>query len=423
MTTIKRTGLYWFTRDLRLDDMPSLIKLNSVVDRLILVYFDNMSALTPNAFGWPAVGEHRQYFIRQGLDDLQAQLSGLKQHLVVLNGEPETVLPELCAQYNITDIGMTYLDGVYEARHREQLIQRLGHLNWHIITNETLFDEQSLPMALADVDNTFTPWRKKIEGNVAVTTPIDPPSALKPSPAPPAPGIRHDETTVNVAKTWHGGERFGQAQLNYYFEQTENLSRYKETRNGLLGWDFSSKFSAWLAAGMVSPRRVASRIKNYEQQVVKNDSTYWLYFELLWREFFRLQLKKHGRLLFAAGGYKQHTPNSQFDKDMYQAWCEGKTGCDIVDAGMKELNATGFLSNRVRQLCASFFIHELNQHWRYGAAYFEYMLIDYDVASNWGNWLYLAGGGSDPRGQRKFDIQAQTERYDPERAYISHWLR
>ncbi|MBD3584472.1 DASH family cryptochrome [Salinimonas sp. HHU 13199] len=406
-----------------MDDMPSLIKLNSVVDRLILVYFDNMSALTPNAFGWPAVGEHRQQFIRQGLDDLQAQLSALKQHLVISDGEPETILPALCAKYEVTDIGMTCLDGVYETRQREQLIQNLGHINWHIDTKETLFDEHSLPMALADVDNTFTPWRKKIEGNVDVITPTAPPAHLKPSPEHIHAAALPDTSDGSIAKTWYGGERSGLAQLDYYFEETENLSHYKETRNGLMGWDFSSKLSAWLAAGMLSPRRVAYRIKNYEQHVVKNDSTYWLYFELLWREFFRLQLKKHGHLLFAAGGYKKHKPNNNFESDIYQAWCAGKTGCDIVDAGMRQLNATGFLSNRARQLCASFFIHELNQHWRYGAAYFEYMLIDYDVASNWGNWLYLAGGGSDPRGQRKFDIQAQTERYDPDRAYITHWLR
>ena len=418
-----RIGLYWFTRDLRLDDMPSLIKLNSVVDRLILVYCDTMYALSPNAFGWPAVGNHRQKFIRQGLDDLEAQLADLGQHLVVMQGEPESVLPKMVAQYGVTDVAMTRLDGVYELRQREQLIQKLDHVTWHIITTETMFDVRSLPMPLCDVDNTFTPWRKKIEGNVDVVAPVDAPSSLKPPPeqidtsTPPA------ASEISFTKCWHGGERYGQAQLNYYFEQTQNLSRYKETRNGLMGWDFSSKFSAWLAAGMLSPRRVAHRIRNYEQNIVKNDSTYWLYFELLWREFFHLQLKKHGRLLFAAGGYKHHTPNTNFEKDVYEAWCEGKTGCDIVDAGMRQLNATGFLSNRVRQLCASFLIHELNQHWRYGAAYFEYMLIDYDVANNWGNWLYLAGGGSDPRGQRKFDIKAQTERYDPNRRFISHWLQ
>lgn len=422
MVKEQRTGLYWFTRDLRLDDMPALIKLNSVVDSLILVYVFDEQLFKTAEFGWSRMGPHRKQFIEQGLGDLRAQLDDLGQHLLVLNGDTINEIARLCEQYAVSDIGATTLDGVYEQRTLSKIKQKCPLLRWHMQTQETLFGINALPMALESVDNTFTPWRKKIEDVVSPIAPEAVVKSLKP-PVFESNCQQNSEPTAFLTKDWHGGERFGLAQLDYYFEGSQHLSQYKVTRNGMLGWDFSSKFSAWLASGMLSPRRVASRIVEYEENVEKNESTYWLYFELLWREFFHLQLKKHGHLFFAAGGFKQHNPNLHYDKTEVRKWCDGNTGCDIVDAGMRQLNTTGFLSNRARQLCASYLIHELNQHWRYGAAYFEYMLIDYDVASNWGNWLYLAGGGSDPRGQRKFDIAAQTERYDPHREFIDYWLR
>ena len=89
---------------------------------------------------------------------------------------------------------------------------------------------------------------------------------------------------------------------------------------------------------------------------------------------------------------------------------------------MQQLNQTGFMSNRGRQLVASCFVHELGLDWRFGAAYFEMMLIDYDVASNYGNWQYLAGVGSDPRGHRKFNLSKQTEIYDPDKSFINNWI-
>ncbi|WP_459782420.1 FAD-binding domain-containing protein, partial [Photobacterium sp. R1] len=113
---------------------------------------------------------------------------------------------------------------------------------------------------------------------------------------------------------------------------------------------------------------------------------------------------------------------NRHDETRFQQWCNGKTGYPIVDACMRQLNQTGYMSNRGRQLVASCFVHELALDWRYGAAYFEQQLIDYDVASNWGNWQYLAGVGADPRGWRYFDLEKQTKMYDPDGDFIHRWL-
>ncbi|WP_371924928.1 FAD-binding domain-containing protein [Endozoicomonas sp. SCSIO W0465] len=112
---------------------------------------------------------------------------------------------------------------------------------------------------------------------------------------------------------------------------------------------------------------------------------------------------------------------SCFYPERFQKWCAGNTPWPIVNACMKDLQATGYLSNRGRQLVASCFIHELGMDWRYGAAWFEQQLVDYDVGSNWGNWQYLAGVGADPRGCRHFDLDKQARQYDPDGSYVKRW--
>ena len=131
---------------------------------------------------------------------------------------------------------------------------------------------------------------------------------------------------------------------------------------------------------------------------------------------------KNGQNSFKKHGPKSVEIASHFDKEKFDKWCQGDTGYKIVDACMQQLKQTGFMSNRGRQLVASCFVHELALDWRYGAAYFEYQLIDFDVASNYGNWQYLAGVGADPRGHRQFNLEKQTDIYDPSREFIRNWI-
>ncbi|MEM9768946.1 MAG: DASH family cryptochrome, partial [Cyanobacteria bacterium P01_D01_bin.71] len=193
-------------------------------------------------------------------------------------------------------------------------------------------------------------------------------------------------------------------------------------RNGMLGANYSSKFSAWLALGCLSPRRIYQAVQAYEAERVRNDSTYWLVFELLWRDYFRLICLKHGDRVFYPSGLRGLQVDWKQDWPRFGAWREGKTGYPLVDANMRELAATGFMSNRGRQNVASFLTKNLGIDWRMGAEWFESLLVDYDVCSNWGNWNYTAGVGNDARGFRYFNIPKQSKDYDPDGAYVKHWL-
>ncbi len=225
-----------------------------------------------------------------------------------------------------------------------------------------------------------------------------------------------------AAIDWKGGETAALDRLAYYLFGSHAISTYKETRNELIGSDYSTKFSAWLAQGCLSPKKIYHEVKAYEDKNGANDSTYWVIFELMWRDFFRLMGKKHGDKIFHKKGFKEKNhPEWKQDKALLQRWIDGQTGTPFIDANMREIARTGFMSNRGRQNVASYLVKDLKIDWRMGAEYFESELIDYDVTSNWCNWQYVAGVGTDPREDRYFNILSQAGRYDPDGAYVKLW--
>ena len=145
-------------------------------------------------------------------------------------------------------------------------------------------------------------------------------------------------------------------------------------------------------------------------------------FELLWRDYFQFVAAKYGNRIFLKGGIKQIAWNQKFNNENFNSWVNGETGQPFIDAHMRELKATGWMSNRGRQNVASYLVHDLNVDWRMGASWFEHALLDYDTASNYGNWIYIAGVGNDPRPNRKFNPQLQASRYDPDNKYVEKWL-
>jgi deoxyribodipyrimidine photo-lyase len=222
---------------------------------------------------------------------------------------------------------------------------------------------------------------------------------------------------------FRGGESEALRRIQTYFWENDQLKVYKETRNGLLGADYSSKFSLWLAYGCISPRQIYEEVKRYEAERVANDSTYWLIFELIWRDYFRFITLKYGSRLFKVSGIQYNLELKwNHRRDLFDKWVNGQTGVPFIDANMRELQLTGFMSNRGRQNVASFLAKDLKIDWTWGAAYFESQLIDYDVCSNWGNWNYVAGVGNDPRENRYFNIYTQATRYDEKGEYVKTWL-
>jgi len=174
-------------------------------------------------------------------------------------------------------------------------------------------------------------------------------------------------TDPRASFTVHGGRSHGLARMQRWFWETDCVARYKETRDGLVGADFSSRLSPWLALGTLSPREVAAEIRRYEAERVANDSTYWLFFELLWRDYFHFWVRRWQGRAFKASGVLGRTPCGVQDREVFRRWCEGRTGEPFIDASMRELAATGQLSNRARQVVASWLSRTEGIDWRWGA--------------------------------------------------------
>lgn len=304
----------------------------------------------------------------------------------------------------------------------------LPNLIWHDNHTATLFARQPLD----ELPTTFTKFRLGIEASMfLLRQESDVAHASVPNRLPPLPqsfdstAIFTSTRDINaMSDTFVGGETQAMAHLDRYFTSEASVCHpvcYKDTRNALDDWSASTKFSAWLANGSLSVNVLLNRLRQFERDVTANDSTYWIWFELLWREYFHWYAVEHGKKLFTINGISSKKRAPCFYPERYERWKNGNTPFPIVNACMNQLRTTGYMSNRGRQLVASCFIHELGMDWRYGARFFEQQLIDYDVASNWGNWQYLAGVGADPRGGRQFNLEKQTQQYDPDGTFIEKW--
>lgn len=417
MTTKTTTGLYWFRHDLRLTDNPSFNQLCQQVDWLICVFVAGHGIEPHTSVCHYNTGTFKHAFEQQSTQELDLSLRQKNQYLLFIDPPSQQSLLELVKRYAVTHIGVDFHPGVYEKNSIAALQKACPQVEFIIDAGHCLFAMKDLPFELDNLPDTFSPFRKQVEKRL-VKPPIEALSKL-PKAIESPPEVRQYPVITSLA---YGGEKAGNKQLNNYLFGTDLIKQYKQTRNALDDWHHSSKLSLWLANGCISVRTVYQGIKQYEAERGANDSTYWLYFELLWREYFQWYLMKHQDKLFHFAGVKGLTPATQFEQHKFTRWCEGTTEYPIVNACMRQLNQTGYMSNRGRQLVASCFVYELNLDWRYGAAYFEQQLIDYDVASNWSNWQYLAGLGADPRGHRRFDLTKQAATYDPDETFRKKWL-
>ena len=412
--------IYWFRNDLRLRDNPALMAACHHADYLLPVYIHAPQAQATHALGFPREGHHRQSFLRECLDDLTVQLRDLGSDLFEYTGEPADVLARLT---QITGANAIYCEQIEapEEIHQCQQIQDLG-IELKEFWQSSMLGLESLPFSVQEMPDMFTQFRKEIErAGLKFATPLLAPSKIPPLPAfSEAPPRVMNKDVASSALIFAGGEMNALAHLKQYLERRLPDS-YKETRNQLIGKDYSSKFSPGLALGCISARTIASDLTDYETCYGANDGTYWLWFELLWRDYFRFLHFKYGSQLYRAKGLSK-APITGSDPQQFECWRTGSTGEPLIDAGMRELLTTGYLSNRMRQVVASYWIYDLQGDWRLGAAWFESQLIDYDVYSNQGNWLYIAGRGTDPRGGRPFNIAKQTQDHDAQGIYRKLWL-
>lgn len=430
--------LLWFRNDLRLHDQEVLYKAVRQSADIIPFYCFDPRHFAPSTLGFPKTDIFRAQFLIDAIKDLREGFQDLGTDLIIRLGHPEEIIPELTQRLGIQAVYCSQEVTAEEVKVEEALEERLWarKIPLERFWTSTLYHIEDIPYPITNLPDIFTQFRKSVEKTIQVRKTFPDVEAHQINPIPNFPvgdiptlkelgleDYRELELQNKGVLLFQGGEVAALDRLEDYIWEKRLLQNYKETRNGLLGADYSSKFSPWLAHGCISPRRIYEEVKEYEYQVVKNQSTYWLIFELIWRDYFRFVARKFGNRIFQFEGIRQDTKLKLRDNDkLFQKWMDGETGIPFIDANMRELKYTGFMSNRGRQNVASFLVKDLKVNWTWGAMYFESKLLDYDVCSNWGNWNYVAGVGNDPRENRYFNIMSQAKRYDAKGEYVKHWL-
>ena len=433
--------LYWFRNDLRLHDNEGFVRATEHADQVLPVFvFDPRLFTAHPRLEFRKTGVFRANFLIECVEDLRQSLQNRGADLIVRVGNPADVLAELAKEASATAVyaskEITQEETSVEAELSKKLKQQ--NIDLELFWMSTLYHVRDLPFEISRLPDVFTQFRNQVEKRAKVRPTFSTPESVMfvpdvlPGEMPTLSTFGFDAETQKLALQpdsrravpFSGGETVALNRLHRYMWQTDLIATYKETRNGMLGEDYSSKFSAWLSTGCLSPRTIYDEVRRYENERVRNDSTYWLIFELLWRDFFRFVALKFGTRIFKVSGIR-HDLHKTFrrDENLFFNWSMGQTGIPFIDANMREMNATGFMSNRGRQNVASFLVKDLGIDWTWGAAYFESLLVDYDACSNWGNWNYVAGVGNDPReASRYFNIYSQATRYDEQGDYVKHWL-
>ncbi|WP_157981354.1 DASH family cryptochrome [Aliidiomarina sanyensis] len=423
-------ALIWFRRNLRIQDNPAVA---ACAHQPTLGVFCIGSEYTSSWLNIPRCSPVRARFLQRTLDALTSNLQALGTDLVTHNGEAIVYIPSLCDAMEISQVHSQRLfshDERVEQERMQSALNAMGvelilHDDYTLLHPHTVWRSRVHPVS---ANTSFSKFRKVCAPETqSIDCPDEiTPSALKrienadqyvshsPFPLPTAQG-----DTKRGALAFNGGEAAALERLSHYIGGP--IHHYKETRNEMLGADFSSKLSPWLNLGALSPNQVLRAVRDAEQRKGANPSTEWLVVELLWRDFFQFLAWELGGEMFNKSALNHDLKlkrNASFSQ-----WCQGTTGEDFVDANMRELLATGYMSNRGRQNVASALIHEIQADWRLGAAWFEAHLLDYDPASNYGNWRYIAGLSANPRGGSWFNLKKQAEHYDPQSAFRRHWLK
>lgn len=432
MTGMKKI-LYLHRNDLKFHDNPVLTSISGEKCEFLPVYiFDKEDYQNFSLSGVNRAGRYKRKFIYDSVEELSKNYRKHGSTLLWEHGSTSEIVACIIRSYSITDVFLVKEHTDYETRREKEMIASNPEVRFTFFEDRTMVHPDDLPFHFSNLPDLFTNFRKEVEKNLHVRHSDPELSALPPTirTDPDEHSNRHEirkllEIDESLDLRFKGGESVGLMRLNYYMDETRLLSKYKETRNGLIGDDYSSKFSPWLSIGALSPRKIFWEVKEYEEKYGANESTYWLIFEMLWRDFFRFTAMKHGKKIFYRSGiqgarWMDKSGGTHID---FIKWCKGETGQPFIDANMQELNATGYMSNRGRQNVASWLVHDLKLDWRLGAEYFESMLLDYDPCSNWGNWMYLAGVGNDGRENRRFNPERQASMYDPAGDYQRLWQK
>lgn len=421
------TCIYWLRNDLRLHDNECLQRAIATGRPLLLVYCYDHRQYHDHELGFKKTGYLRYKFLCETLHDLRSNCQTKGAELLILSALPEDALAQLAIQHQASHLIYQKEIASEETTVEQNVHDALSHLPCKVIPiwGKTLYHIDDAPFPPEETPLTSKSFRLKLAKTTKVRPLIPTPLSLPPPPTiddwgnmPTATdlGYSEDQMAVSPHHDYPGGEANGLKRLQHYSFGTQQLTSYRWTRNKSLGMDYSSKFSPWMAVGALSPRQIYWTVKDYETEIKKNASTWWLIFEVVWRDYFKYKALRFGDKMFYAGGIRDRETSWKTDRSLFDKWRRGQTGVPFVDAHMREMSQTGFMSNRGRVNCASFLTRDYQIDWRWGAAWFEHALLDYDVCSNWLNWNTQA-----------MEIYYtnpvhQGMKYDKEGSYVRQWI-
>lgn len=396
--------VFWFRRDLRLEDNAGLYHaLKSGYKVLPIFIFDkNILEKLPNKT------DKRVQFIHTAIGTLHQQLIQLHSSIQVYYDEPLTVYKQLVETYSIKAV---YTNHDYEpyAKERDERIGdffKNNNILFHTYKDQCIFEKDEVVKDDGKPYTVFTPYSRKWK------------KALTPFYVKPYPTEKYFSNFLKTKPTKIISLKelgFSSVDLDIPSLTVENdlIKKYKEQRDfpAIKG---TSRLSVHLRFGTVSIRQLAKRALSLNET--------WLN-ELIWRDFYMMILWQFPYVATKAFKPDYDQIPWRNNEDEFSKWCEGKTGYPIVDAGMRELNATGFMHNRVRMIVASFLVKHLLIDWRWGEAYFAEKLLDFDLSANNGGWQWAASSGCDAVPYfRIFNPADQTKKFDTQHTYIKKWI-
>lgn len=411
--TNQGNALFWFRRDLRLEDNHGLYRaLTSGHSVMACFIFDQhiLSRLEDN-------DDARVTFIYQSVLDLQEKINARGGSLIIQYGKPEEVIPQIIHDYQIQAVYLNHDDEPYARQRDLEISDYCQHheITFHSFKDHLIFERNEVVKKDGHPYTVFTPyarmWRQRLleEGmdKDGMPLPLTPfPSEIqsdgwrtvKPQPVPSMASMGFQ----------HSVQSFPPPSV------PRSLIRQYDERRDYPSVQGTSRLGLHFRFGTISIRDKARGAYQLSQTFMN---------ELIWRDFYAMILYHFPQVV--NGAFKETYDQIEWrhDETDFQKWCDGLTGYPLVDAGMRELNATGFMHNRVRMVVASFLTKHLLIDWRWGEAYFARKLLDFELASNNGGWQWAAGCGTDAAPYfRIFNPEAQQKKFDPQFMYIRKWI-
>lgn len=397
-------SIHWFRRDLRLQDNAALYHaLKSGTPVLCLFIFDTqiLNKLTDKS-------DARVSFIYQEIERLKTELEVLGSSLLIKFGEPLTIWKEVIKEYEIKEVFTNHDYEPYAINRDNEVKTFLNSrsIDFKTFKDQVIFEKEEVVKDDGTHYTVFTPYSKKWKAKL---------NDFYLKPYPTELYFKNFYITKPLADVTLEKLGFKKSSIPFPEKETrQSIIKNYETNRDIPSAEGTSRLSLHFRFGTISVRQKAAKALQISDK--------WLN-ELIWREFYMSILYHYPHVVSSA--FKRQYDRIEWNNNVeyFEKWCNGQTGYPIVDAGMRQLNATGFMHNRVRMIVASFLTKHLLIDWRWGEAYFAEKLLDFELASNNGGWQWAAGCGVDAAPYfRIFNPYLQTARFDPKNSYIKTWV-